>query len=240
MILHLLLFLGGLSPLLGSMNLPPQTQQVVLVTTQTWSSPTGTMQTFSRHRGQWVLVGAPVAVNVGSRGLGWGRGLHFDVAEAPQKNEGDNRGPAGIFTLGPAFGYAANAPQGTRSPYRRLGDGDFWVTDSRSRQYNQLVSLSGKKALHPERVWSSYEKMKRGDGLYELGIVVDYNTNPAAPGRGSAIFLHVERGPGMPTSGCTSMPKATLQWLMSWLDPAKKPLLIQAPVQELKKIRFVN
>ncbi len=222
------------------MNLPQETQQVVLVTTPAWNSQTGTLRIFSKIHGRWVPAGDRMEVNVGRGGLGWGGGLHANVAEPPQKSEGDGRSPAGIFGLGSAFGYGDKSPEGVKLPYRHLDKTDFWVSDSQSRQYNQLVTLSGESALHPQHLWSSYETMRRSDGLYELGIIVDYNTSPVVEGKGSAIFLHVWNGLGSPTSGCTSMPKEKLRALMMWLDPAKRPLLIQAPVGELNKIKFAK
>jgi len=222
-LLHMFLLLCGPCTILNSMNLPHQTQQVVLVTTPSWDSQTGTLQVFKRAHGAWVPAEAPISVNVG---------------RGPQKMEGDGRAPAGIFKLESVFGYGATAPTGSRLPYRSLGETDFWDSDSASKQYNQLVTLSDADAQHPESIWSSYEKMRRSDDLYEFGMIVGYNRNPAVGGKGSAIFLHVWRGSGSPTSGCTSMPRESLLSLIGWLDPAKHPLLIQAPAAELDKIRF--
>jgi L,D-peptidoglycan transpeptidase YkuD (ErfK/YbiS/YcfS/YnhG family) len=78
--------------------------------------------------------------------------------------------------------------------------------------------------------------MKRRDHLYELGLVVKHNMEPAIAGKGSAIFLHVWRSPGAPTLGCTAMNKQELIRLLTWLDPAKQPLFIQAPEGELERL----
>ena len=40
---------------------------------------------------------------------------------------------------------------------------------------------------------ASHERMWREDGLYDLVVVIGYNVDPAVPGLGSAIFLHVQR-----------------------------------------------
>lgn len=71
--------------------------------------------------------------------------------------------------------------------------------------------------------------MKRADHLYELGLVVQHNMQPAVAGKGSAIFFHIWRTEGSPTLGCSAMSKQALTDIMIWLDPEKAPLLIQMP-----------
>jgi L,D-peptidoglycan transpeptidase YkuD (ErfK/YbiS/YcfS/YnhG family) len=85
----------------------------------------------------------------------------------------------------------------------------------------------------PQNYWPSVERMKRRDHLYELGLIVKHNTEPAIAGKGSAIFFHVWRSLGAPTLGCTAMDKQELNHLLTWLDPDKHPLLIQVPETEL-------
>jgi L,D-peptidoglycan transpeptidase YkuD (ErfK/YbiS/YcfS/YnhG family) len=91
--------------------------------------------------------------------------------------------------------------------------------------------------MDPKQRWRSAEKMLRPDGLYQLGIVVHDNMDPIVKGRGSAIFLHIWRNASTSTVGCTAMAKNNLLNLIKWLDPAKQPLLIQAPAAELPKLR---
>ena len=47
--------------------------------------------------------------------------------------------------------------------------------------------------------------MWREDGLYDLVVVIGYNTDPPVPGLGSAIFLHVARPDFAPTEGCIAV-----------------------------------
>ena len=89
-----------------------------------------------------------------------------------------------------------------------------------------------------EQMWNSWEEMKRPDHLYELGAVVEHNAAPVVKGRGSAIFLHVWKAKGVPTAGCTAMAKDDLAALIRWLRPANNPCLIQAPVDELDRLRI--
>ena len=68
--------------------------------------------------------------------------------------------------------------------------------------------------------------MRRDDHLYRLGVVVGYNTDPVVAGLGSAIFLHIWKGPGQPTAGCVAMAESDLERIVAWLDPAKMPQII--------------
>ena len=124
--------------------------------------------------------------------------------------------PRGVFALGPVFGYASSAV--TKMPYRQATEQDAWIDDTASPRYNQWVR--GIPATE------SHEKMRRTDDLYKLGIVIGYNTAPIVPGFGSAIFMHIWKGPGKPTAGCIAMSAPDIEKIIAWLDPAKKPQII--------------
>jgi D-alanyl-D-alanine dipeptidase len=146
-----------------------------------------------------------------------------DAAREPAKREGDGKAPAGAFPLGTAFGFASSAAAvGTRLPYLPLVETTECVDDTASAHYNAIVD----RARVPRVDWASSERMRSID-LYRLGVVVDYNVRPPAAGRGSCIFLHVWRGPGSSTAGCTAMPEPALAELVRWLDPARRPALVQ-------------
>src|SRR5204863_116593 len=80
--------------------------------------------------------------------------------------------------------------------------------------------------------WNSSEKMRSID-LYRLGVIVSYNMSQTVPGNGSCIFLHIWRGPGQGTAGCTAMLQEKLEEIINWLN-SKVPnaLLIQLPQPE--------
>lgn len=211
-------------------------RQVLLVTTPDWSDIRGTAQRFERSRpaGKWRAVGLPFPITVGKTGLAWGRGLHplhAATAHAPVKKEGDGKAPAGIFLLGPAFGYASKPLSKSRMPYFAVTQTSECVDDSRSRFYNQLVD--NRKV---QKDWSSSEMMLRHDGLYRSGVFVAHNANPALPDGGSCIFLHIWRGPDHPTVGCTAMQPSNIEAVIRWLDPAKRPVLVQLPADEYKRL----
>jgi D-alanyl-D-alanine dipeptidase len=198
--------------------------QLLVVTTATWDTTAGTLRRYSRDAsGAWRAEGARVPVVVGRTGLAWGVGVAPDAAGEPAKREGDGKAPAGLFSLGSAFGFAATAKAvGTRLPYLRLAETTECVDDVASAHYNAIVDRA-----HVARVdWRSSERMRRIE-LYRLGVVVDYNTRPRTEGRGSCIFLHIWGGPRSSTAGCTAMAEPALMELVRWLDPARRPSLVQ-------------
>lgn len=215
-------------------------RQMVVVTTADWNSVSGTLQRFERHgvRDKWVAVGQPFRIVVGKTGLAWGSGLVGNeqlgaVAGDPVKHEGDGKAPAGVFSLGTAFGYEAQLLSGSRMSYVQLTPSVECVDDAKSRYYNRIVDRQHVSA--PD--WNSSEHMRRDDELYHWGVYVNHNTSPTRPAGGSCIFLHVWRGPGQGTVGCTAMPEEDVMQLIEWFDPAKSPLLVQMPRDQYGKAR---
>lgn len=210
--------------------------QLILVTTPDWSTVSGTLQRYERPkpRGPWQPVGEPVTIDLGRKGLGWGIGLTAIPATRsatdPIKKEGDGKSPAGIFSFGSAFGYADSAESGWKMPYIALTPSVECVDDAGSKFYNQVLDRS---SVTPD--WHSAEHMRIED--YRIGLVINHNVNPAKPGGGSCIFMHIWEGAGVGTSGCTAMPREQLEPIIAWLDPAKNPLLVQLPVEQYKKLK---
>lgn len=204
-------------------------RQSLVVVAPTWNSRTGTLRAFERTGNEWKIRGVPIPVVLGKNGLGWGLGLNDAKKEpGPRKAEGDKRVPAGIFRLGPAFGYApATSARWMKLPYVPLTPETEGIDDPRSRYYNQLVERS--KVAQVD--WHSSEQMRRDDDLYKWGLFVAHN--PAAtPGAGSCIFLHIWRNPSAATVGCTAMREQDLLRLLRWLDPNEHPVLVQMPRRE--------
>ena len=65
-------------------------RQVVLVTTNSWTSQAGTLHMFSRGENHWFPEREKVSVTIGENGLGWGNGIHQVINTPPQKVEGDH------------------------------------------------------------------------------------------------------------------------------------------------------
>ena len=211
------------------------TRQVVLVVTPGWTDSAGVIQRFERSgvEAPWRAVTPVIPVTVGKTGLAWGRGLHPQVNDdGPIKHEGDHKGPAGVFRLSSAFGYAKTA-EGVRLPYVVATSTLECVDDPRSRFYNRVVD----RAQVTGADWKSSEQMRRRDELYRWGIVVDHNDPRPTPGLGSCVFLHIWRAPKAPTVGCTAMSPDTVEQLVTWLDPAANPVLVQLPRAVFERFR---
>lgn len=234
---------------LGLMIVPAEARQpkplasateIIVVTTSDWSAVEGTLRRYERRgrNHKWASAGQPVTVVVGKNGLGWGSGVVSPDARGirdasdPVKKEGDGKAPAGVFSLSRAFGYAPQEQPRSKMPYVPLTAQVECVDDSNSRFYNRVVD---RDTVAPD--WNSSEHMLRSDELYRWGIVVDHNSDPARPGAGSCIFLHIWRGPGQGTVGCTAMPQEQVESLLAWLDPARKPLLVQLPERKYKSLQ---
>jgi L,D-peptidoglycan transpeptidase YkuD (ErfK/YbiS/YcfS/YnhG family) len=211
--------------------------QAVVATTDGWDATTARVRLFARRTpsSPWVQVGAAMSASVGRTGLGWGTGLHAqaDQGAGPVKREGDGKAPAGIFRLSSAFGYApADSARWIRLPYHASDPSIECVDDSASRFYNQRVD---RDTVTPD--WTSHEEMRRADGLYRWGVWVDHNTGPAVAGRGSCIFIHIRSRPGAPTVGCTAFAEEDVRRILRWLDPRKRPVLVQLPEAEYRRLR---
>ena len=203
-------------------------QQCLVIVAPAWNSKTALLRAFERTSatGDWKMRRKAIPVALGKNGLGWGLGLVDAKRRAgPRKIEGDNKVPAGIFHLGPAFGYApARSANWIKLHYVPLTKTTEGVDDPGSHYYNQLVDRS--KVARVD--WRSSEQMRRADDLYKWGVFVAHNP-AAAPGAGSCIFMHIWKNSSTPTTGCTAMAEHDLVPLLRWLDPAAQPVLVQMP-----------
>jgi L,D-peptidoglycan transpeptidase YkuD (ErfK/YbiS/YcfS/YnhG family) len=223
----------------GMLKPSPSTQplQAVVVLTDSWDAPEGSLQLFERESAHapWRAASGKYAAVVGRNGLGWGMGLHDapPAASAPIKYEGDGRAPAGVFLLSSAFGYAS--PESARwisLPYQQVTASLVCVDDANSRFYNQILDSSNTPAQ-----WSSQEELLRNDELHKMGIVVSHNAPPAISGRGSCIFIHIWKAPSQGTNGGTAMAESDLREVLQWLNPTKTPVLVQLPRSEYDRYR---
>lgn len=122
-----------------------------------------------------------------------------------RKREGDGATPAGVHGF---IGLMYRPDRMARAalpdwavPIRRT---DGWSDDPGLPDYNQITRLP--HAGSHERLW-------RRDGQYDVLLLTDWNWPVAAPGHGSAIFVHVWRGPRKPTAGCVAFARGDLLWI---------------------------
>jgi L,D-peptidoglycan transpeptidase YkuD (ErfK/YbiS/YcfS/YnhG family) len=208
--------------------LPTDARQAVVVTASTWKSPQATLQRWDRptSRAQWRKVGDAAPALIGRNGLAWGLGLHKPALDGPNKREGDNCAPAGVFRFGTTFKRTKAPP--LRWPTMDVTTGIVAVDDPASRHYNRFVDVRRRGVV---RDWRSAEDMASLAG-YDLGIWVGHNPK-CVSGAGSCIFIHEWRGPRKGTAGCTVLRRPALEELLQWLDPEKRPVLVQLPSAEM-------
>jgi L,D-peptidoglycan transpeptidase YkuD (ErfK/YbiS/YcfS/YnhG family) len=81
-----------------------------------------------------------------------------------------------------------------------------WCDDPDSHFYNQQITIPNK---------FNHEKLYRNDNLYDLILVLNYNTNPIIKNKGSAIFVHIAKKNYKKTKGCIALKKKHLIELIS-------------------------
>jgi L,D-peptidoglycan transpeptidase YkuD (ErfK/YbiS/YcfS/YnhG family) len=146
-------------------------------------------------------VAGPFDARVGVRGL------------SADRREGDGTTPVGTFGIGPTI-YGLDPNPGLKLRYHRLRCGDWWDGDSRSPTYNRFrhVPCGTTPAFR-----GGSEALWRQTVAYREFAFIQYNSAPAVPGRGSAIFLHDDRGRA--TNGCVSLPRQQLVQVLRALRP---------------------
>jgi L,D-peptidoglycan transpeptidase YkuD (ErfK/YbiS/YcfS/YnhG family) len=143
--------------------------------------------------------------------LGWG-----GVTRA--KREGDGATPVGTWRMrGLHFRSDRVLRPRTGLPARPITPEDGWCDDPADARYNQPVR-------HPYP--RSAERLWREDALYDLVIPLGYNDAPPAPGRGSAIFLHVARRGYGPTAGCVALARRDLLAVLRKADRFSRVIVL--------------
>ncbi len=212
----------------------------MVVTVADWNVNHGTLRTYERDgggwRGDWRETSSPQPVTIGREGSAWGLGLHEAPSTGPIKHEGDGRSPAGVFTIGEAFGYGANAHTALR--YVPMQASNYCIDVSDSPLYNRVVDA---RQVGESAIAGSTEPMRRdlhadGDLGYRLGFVIEHNRR-AMPGAGSCIFAHLWKSPATPTAGCTAMDDAVMETLLAWLRPEQRPVFVLLPEPEYVRLQ---
>lgn len=167
-----------------------------------------TLYTFEKNADdKWEEVFAPYKVNLGVKGF----------VSPNDKTEGDLKTPTGYYPITFAFGKKNDLT--TRLDFIEIGKNHIWISDTSSNEYNTIVNdIDGKYSNNKVN-----EKLFRNDDLYDYAIVIDYNVNPVVKGKGSAVFMHIQRSEDHRTAGCISLSKEDIVKLIEWLDPAKHP-----------------
>jgi len=130
------------------------------------------------------------------------------------KREGDGGTPKGAMALEAVL---CRADRVRRRPgWAPIRPWMEWCDDPGDPRYNQLIR---------RRDAGGVERLRRADPLYDVIGVLDWNRDPPEPGRGSAIFLHVWRGPRRPTAGCVAFRRRDLLWILDRWDPRSRVIV---------------
>ena len=133
------------------------------------------------------------------------------VTPAADKREGDGASPAGTWPIRRLlYRPDRGAAPPTALPAAPIAPDDGWCDAPGDPAYNRPVKRP---------YAASHEQMWREDGLYDLVLVLGYNDDPVAPGKGSAIFLHLAREGYQPTEGCVAVSRADMEALLAVARP---------------------
>ena len=129
------------------------------------------------------------------------------------KKEGDNCTPIGKFSLGLLLG-THDKISNKNYDYLKINSNLFWVDDSNSRYYNELVDIT-----EVQKDWNSAEHLIDYPIQYEY--LVEIKSNPLnIPNKGSAIFLHCSNNTA--THGCIAINKDDMEKLVNNIDKNTK------------------
>jgi len=213
-------------------------KQLIVVTGASKTSSYATLRTYQKNAdGTWSAKFSAMPARNGYKG--W--------VPAAQRVQGTGTSPQGTFTVTTAFGLGKNP--GTKVPYRLADGNDYWVGDQKDPKTYNLVQASASA----KRTWRTgeAERLAVYPTQYEYAAVIDFNrpapatvswnatygeyvtSRPVNVRLGSAIFLHVN-GKGS-TAGCVSVGRTNMVNVLKWLDPAKKPRIVMAPLSEIGK-----
>ena len=100
-------------------------------------------------------------------------------------------------------------------------DVDRGVTDA-DQEATLLARIARRDATAFETLYDRYSRP-----VYSLAVRMLGNPQ-AAQEVAQEIFLHIWRGAGQPTAGCTAMSQDHLLRVLNWLDPNREPRLVQS------------
>ncbi len=215
--------------------IPRDSQQMIIGIARDWNDSHVKIYRFEHDSQGWVQVSEPWPGRLGSAGLAWGRGLHPSNLPGLQKREGDKRAPAGVFTLGGAYGDISSREliRSPALPYHQVTPACLWIEDPASPYYNTYQRARDPNALTP---WEKKQQMKQNDPAHEIKLLINHNTrSPIIPGAGSSIFFHIwRRGGAVAAAGCTVFSRENMLELIAWVDPQKNPVYVLLPASEYR------
>ena len=146
-----------------------------------------------------------VKCSVGKRGIG------------KKKKEGDLITPIGSFKIKNIL-YRKDRIKNIQTKLETIPikKNMAWCDDPSSKKYNKLVILPFK---------FSHEKLYRKENIYDIILVLNYNTNPIKKNKGSAIFIHVAKKNYKKTEGCIALKKNHILKLIKTINSKTKVVI---------------
>ena len=133
------------------------------------------------------------------------------------KIEGDHKTPVGEFKFKKIYYRKDKLGEMIfQIPFAIIAENDGWCDDPKSKLYNQHIQFPFD---------ASAEKLFRDDDLYDLLCVINHNTDPIVPGKGSAIFLHISKPNFEGTEGCVAIQKENIIELAKKIDLTTKLII---------------
>ena len=126
-----------------------------------------------------------------------------------KKIEGDNITPKGTYRIIRIY-YRKDRIKKLSSKIKlvKINKKIGWCDDPKSKKYNKQITLPYKY---------NHEKLYRKDNIYDIVLVLNYNSNPIIKNKGSAIFIHVARKNYNRTKGCIAIKKKNLMRIVNLL-----------------------
>ena len=121
------------------------------------------------------------------------------------KVEGDKKTPIGFYEIENLY-YRNDR---LKKPWTKLkcikiNKNMGWCDDPNNAHYNRKVRLNKK---------NKGEKFYRKDKIYDILLVINYNTKKIIKNKGSAIFIHITNN-YKPTRGCIALSLSDLEILL--------------------------
>jgi len=131
-----------------------------------------------------------------------------------KKLEGDNKTPVGVFKFSSIF-YRKDRIKKIKSSLKKnvIKKNMGWCDDSNSKLYNKLIRFPFK--FRAEKLWLK-------DNVYDILLIINYNTRPVVKKKGSAIFLHIAKKNYPPTKGCVAVSIKDMNLLLSKIKTKTK------------------
>ena len=130
-----------------------------------------------------------------------------------KKFEGDMCTPVGKFSLGPVYYRSDRVDKpDTKLKTLKINEQMGWCDDPNNTNYNKEIKLNKKVKA---------EKLYRKDKIYDIIIVINYNTRRIIKNKGSAIFIHITNN-YKPTKGCLALSLNDIEILLKLIKKNSK------------------